>query len=98
MDLDGNNLETPVFAIDKYKKAIEKTMEEIPVENGVITLEAIWLELTLPEDLMLEIFEKGDVELPYNVERVVMKNGKVLAERQAESTNGAGDPARLESP
>lgn len=97
MDIDEKNMEIPAFEIDKYKKAIEKTMEEIPVENGVITLEAIWLELTLPEDLMLEIFAKGDVVLPYNVEKVVMKNGNVIAERLAASANGVGDPSNIEA-
>lgn len=81
-------LEVPKFDIDKYKKAIEKTLAELPVENGIITFENIWLELTLPEDLMFEILTRDDLILPNNVERVVTKEGKILAE-QKPSANGA---------
>lgn len=70
------------FDLGKYKKAIEKALPEIPVENGAITLEAIWLETALPEDLILEILKSNELELPPNVERIITRSGKVLYERQ----------------
>ncbi|MBI1729641.1 hypothetical protein HY229_03175 [Candidatus Acetothermia bacterium] len=85
-------LEVPKFDIDKYKKAIEKTLAELPVENGIITFENLWLELTLPEDLMFEILTRDDLILPSNVERVITKEGKTLAE-QKPSANGSGSLA-----
>ena len=85
-------MEIPKFDMEKYKKAIEKTMAEIPVENGTINLENLWLELTLPEDLMIEILTRDDLVLPGNVERVVTKDGKVLAEKKP-SVNGSGNLA-----
>jgi len=70
------------FDLGKYKKAIEKALPEIPVENGAITLEAIWLETALPEDLILEILRSDELELPPNVERIITRSGKVLFERK----------------
>jgi len=70
------------FDLSKYKRAIEKALPEIPVENGAITLEAIWLETALPEDLILEILGGDELELPPNVERIITRSGKVLYERK----------------
>jgi hypothetical protein len=67
--------------LSKYKKAIEKALPEIPVENGAITLEAIWLETALPEDLLIEIITSNELVLPPNVERIVTQSGRVLLER-----------------
>jgi len=80
--------ENPTLEIDKYKKAVEKTLEELPVENGVIGIEALWLELTLPEDLLIEILAMEDIVLPLNVE-------KVLAQKKEPEGNGAGDASSL---
>jgi len=87
--------ENPTLEIDKYKKAVEKTLEELPVENGVIGIEALWLELTLPEDLLIEILAMEDIVLPLNVEKVVAKDGKVLAQKKEPEGNGAGDASSL---
>ena len=87
--------ENPTFEMDKYKKAVEKTLEELPVENGVINLETLWLELTLPEDILIEILSMDDIVLPMNVEKVVSKDGKVLAQKKEVHSNGTGDPSNL---
>ena len=73
---------TDALDLSKYKKAIEKAVPEIPVENGAITLEAIWLETALPEDLIIEILTMNELVLPPNVERVLTRNGQVLLERK----------------
>lgn len=69
--------------LSKYKKAIEKAIPEIPVENGAITLEAIWLETALPEDLIIEILTGNALMLPANVERIVTRSGQVLLDRKS---------------
>ncbi len=74
---------TDTFDVGKYKKAIEKAIPEIPVENGAITLEAIWLETALPEDLILEILTSNNLALPANVERIITRSGQVLLERKS---------------
>lgn len=68
--------------LSKYKRAIEKALPEILVENGAITLEAIWLETALPEDLILEVLRSDDLALPANVERIITRSGRVLLERK----------------
>ena len=73
---------TDALDLSKYKKAIEKAVPDIPVENGAITLEAIWLETALPEDLIIEILTMNELVLPANVERVLTYNGQVLLDRK----------------
>jgi hypothetical protein len=72
---------TDTLDLGKYKRAIEKAIPEIPVENGAITLEAIWLETALPEDLILEVLGNNELTLPPNVERIITRSGRVLLER-----------------
>jgi hypothetical protein len=88
---------TDTFDLSKYKKAIEKAIPEIPVENGAITLEAIWLETALPEDLILEIVTDDDLALPANVERIITRSGQVLLERKRNPNEDGrlGTPNRL---
>jgi hypothetical protein len=81
------------FDLEKYKKAIEKTLTEIPVENGGVTLEAIWLETAIPEDILLEVVQNGELELPVYVERIVTRGGQVLFERPAEPSDNHHDGA-----
>jgi hypothetical protein len=73
---------TESLDLSKYKRAIEKAIPEIPVENGAITLEAIWLETALPEDLILEIIKNNELLLPANVERIITRSGQVLLQRK----------------
>lgn len=75
--------------LTKYARAIEKALPEIPVENGAVRLEAIWLETALPEDIIVEILREHELELPANVERIVAEDGQVLRERRWDR-NGRG--------
>ncbi|MFN4218512.1 MAG: hypothetical protein ACK4HB_04445 [Candidatus Bipolaricaulia bacterium] len=50
--------------------------------NGVVTLEALWMELGLPRDLIIEVFETMEIKLPPHVERVVGPNGQILAQQK----------------
>ena len=78
--LDPNFVYLPE-ADAKYQKAIATTLQGLPVINGIIDLDSIWLECALPRDLIINIFESYEIELPANVEKVVGR-GKVLAERK----------------
>jgi hypothetical protein len=69
-------------AMQNYARAIEKTLAEVPVVNGVVTVEALWMELGLPRDLIIEVFETMEVRLPPHVERVVGPNGQILAQQK----------------
>ena len=91
--------ENPTLEMGKYKQAVEKVLAELPVENGVITLESLWLELTLPEDLLVEILTGDELILPLNVDKVVSKDGRVLAEKKEipVESNGAGETTHLDT-
>ncbi len=83
------------FDLEKYKRAVEKALAEIPVENGAVTLEALWLETAIPEDILVEVVQGGGLELPPYVERIVTRDGRVLWERASSShptgeDNGGG--------
>jgi hypothetical protein len=74
----------------KYQKAIEVSLCDLPVINGVIDLDSIWLECALPKDLIIEIFKLCDVQLPDNVDKVMGAKGQVLAEKKPSRT---GEPS-----
>jgi hypothetical protein len=78
--LDPNFIYLPE-ADSKYQKAIEVTLQGLPVINGVIDLDSIWLECALPKDLIVDIFGAYEIELPANVEKVIGR-GRILAERK----------------
>ncbi len=69
-------------AMQRYARAIEKTLAEVPVVNGVVDVEALWMELALPRDLIIEVFQTVEIRLPPHVERVVGPNGQVLAQQK----------------
>ncbi len=69
-------------AMQNYARAIEKTLAEVPVVNGVVDLEALWMELGLPRDLIIEVFETMEIKLPPHVERVVGPGGQILAQQK----------------
>jgi hypothetical protein len=75
--------------VEKYKQAIEQAITELPVEDGSVSLESIWLETSLPRDLILEILRGEQLQLPANVERIVARGGKVLARRATTATEKA---------
>jgi len=62
--------------LEKYRRAIEQTVAKLPVVDGSVSLESIWLETSLPRDLISEIIQQGELELPANVRRIVSQRGK----------------------
>lgn len=76
---DGPYLKEPM---QNYARAIEKVLAEVPVINGTVDLETLWMELALPRDLIIEIFQTMEVRLPSHVERVLGPNGQVLAQQK----------------
>lgn len=56
---------------ESYKKAIEETLPEIPVKDGSVDLNSIWVETSLPKDLIEEIIKSGQIKFPENVKKVI---------------------------
>jgi hypothetical protein len=53
-----------------YCRALEKALEKVPVRNGVVSVEDLWLETAIPVDLIVELLESNGVKIPPHIERV----------------------------
>jgi len=60
---------------ERYREAIERVLPLLPVVNGTISIDSIWVETSLPRDLIIEIVQEG-LRLPANVERIVIERRK----------------------
>lgn len=60
----------------RYREAIERVLPELPVENGTISIDSIWVETSLPRDLIIEIAREGGLALPLNVEQITVEKRK----------------------
>ena len=54
----------------RYKEAVERVITRVPVKNGVVDIDSIWIETSLPYTLLEEILRRDDLNLPENVERI----------------------------
>ncbi len=73
----------------RYKRAVERAMRHVPVKNGVVDIDSLWVETSIPYDLLQEILSRDDLVLPENVERVNVKS------RAGETS---GKPRRTKGP
>ncbi len=53
-----------------YKRAIEQALAKVPVRDGVVSARDLWLETSLPVDLIEELLKENGIELPPQVQRV----------------------------
>ncbi len=72
----GQQAPTPVSdeMLASYRTAIERALPRIPVKNGIIGIDSIWIETSIPYELLQEILRREDLELPENVERINLKS------------------------
>ncbi len=59
-----------------YCRALEKALEKVPVRNGVVSVEDLWLETAIPVDLIVELLESDGVKIPPHIERVDFRGTK----------------------
>ncbi len=57
-----------------YKQAVERALQHLPVKNGVINIDAIWVETSIPYDILNQLLRREDLVLPGNVERINLKS------------------------
>lgn len=57
-----------------YKLAIEKAISHLPVKNGVINIDSIWVETSLPYEILNEVLRQDGLVLPDNVDRINLKS------------------------
>ena len=54
----------------RYKLAVERAMPHVPVKNGVVEIDSLWVETSIPYTLLQEILARDDLVLPENVQRI----------------------------
>jgi len=79
---------TPEDMRERYKAAVEKAIRAVPVKNGVVDIDSIWVETSVPYDLLQEILSSADLTLPENVERVNTKSRRKTGETGAGPKRG----------
>ena len=57
-----------------YKQAIERAISHLPVKNGVVNIDSIWIETSIPYKILDELLRRDDLELPDNVDRINLKS------------------------
>lgn len=71
--------ESPAPVVDEemaasYKQAIERAVAHLPVKNGVINIDSIWIETSIPYEILNQLLRRDDLELPDNVDRINLKS------------------------
>ncbi len=69
--------------VTNYKQALERAIARLPVKNGVVDIDAIWIETSIPYDLLRKLLQRNDLQLPENVERINLKSRVRKGERRA---------------
>ena len=64
-----------------YKLAIEKAITHLPIKNGVINIDSIWVETSIPYEILNEILRENDLALPDNVDRINVKSNVRVEEQ-----------------
>ena len=60
--------------VANYKQALERAIARLPVKNGVVDIDSIWIETSIPYELLRKLLQRDDLDLPENVERINMKS------------------------
>jgi len=68
-----------------YKLAIERVIARLPVKNGVVDIDSIWIETSIPYDLLRALLQRDDLKLPENVERINLKSMTRKGDQRARS-------------
>jgi hypothetical protein len=68
-----------------YKLALERVIARLPVKNGVVDIDSIWIETSIPYDLLRKLLQRDDLVLPENVERINLKSQARKGDRRGRS-------------
>jgi len=69
----------------RYKDAVERAISHLPVKNGVVDIDSIWVETSLPMALLRDLLKRSDLKLPENVERINMQSRTQGGRRRVKS-------------
>ena len=65
----------------RYKQAVERVIPRLPAKNGVVDIDSIWVETSIPYKLLQIILARADLSLPEHVERINLKSGARAGEK-----------------
>jgi hypothetical protein len=71
--------------LGNYKQSLERAIARLPVKNGVVDIDAIWIETSIPYDLLRMLLQRKDLRLPDNVERINFKSRVQQGDQRAGS-------------
>lgn len=57
-----------------YKQAVERAISRLPAKNGVVNIDAIWIDTSIPYKILDELLRRDDLKLPDNVDRINLKS------------------------
>jgi hypothetical protein len=90
-DRTGSGPEIDDEMFERYKVAVERALPRVPVKNGVVEIDSVWVETSLPYDLLEAILRREDLVRPANVERIVLRT---RAQQPQGEQNGSGKRRR----
>lgn len=73
MNREAEGLATEEMLL-RYKQAVERVIPHLTVRNGVVDIDSIWVETSIPYRLLQEILAQDDLVLPENVARINTKS------------------------
>ncbi len=66
-----------VFNYTRYRQALEASLRGVSAKNKVVTVSQLQLETAIPRDLITEILDRGTIEFPERVDKIINeKEGK----------------------
>jgi len=68
-----------------YKQALERAVARLPVKNGIVGIDSIWIETSIPYDLLRTLLKRDDLDLPENVDRINLKSNVRKGQRRVRS-------------
>ncbi len=71
--------------LNRYKQAVERAIPHVPVRNGVVDIDSVWVETSIPYKLLQEILTRKDLVLPDNVQRINMTSRMRTGERRGKT-------------
>lgn len=68
--------------IEKYARAIEKCLVQmVQREMSVVDVSEIWIDTSIPEDLIIEIIKTSQLNIPLEVQTIT-NAGKIIWARK----------------
>ena len=59
------------FDYTRYAGAIEETLDRLAARNGTVDTRQIYLETSVPKDLIIEVLDREMVEFPERIHKIV---------------------------